>query len=181
MDSNKRNFTVTSRLFTIIDDLSPEKQFNLYKQLAKDNIATELFKLIIEMPEDEKTRLLMQLQALSDDDDEPLQTLDLDADESFMREDPRKICLIPVKCTIEGRSFKNYIIDISKLGAFIESNDRFPVGQQILTVFKLPNCDEAFHLDGRIARSGPRGIGVKFYGLSPDQEDVIREFIDSKK
>ena len=180
MDSNRRNFTVTSRLFTIIDDLSPEKQFILYKQLAKDNIATELFKLIIEMPEDEKTRLLMQLQAFSDDD-EPLQTLDLDADESFMREDPRKICLIPVKCTIEDRSFKNYIIDISKLGAFIESNDRFPVGQKILTVFKLPNCDEAFHLEGRIARSGPRGIGVKFYDLSPDQEDVIREFIDSKK
>jgi len=180
LDSDKRNFTVTSRLFTIIDDLSPEKQFILYKQLAKDNIDTELFKLIIEMSEDEKTQLLMQLQAFSDDD-EPLQTLDLDADESFMREDPRKICLIPVKCTIEGRSFKSYIIDISKLGAFIESNDRFSVGQEFSMVFKLPNCHEAFQLDGRIARSGPRGIGVRFNDLSPDQEDAIHKFIDSKK
>jgi Tfp pilus assembly protein PilZ len=67
------------------------------------------------------------------------------------------------------------------LGAFIESNSRFPVGQKVLLAFKLPNYHEAFRLDGRIARSGPRGIGVKFYDLSPDQEDAIHEFIDSKK
>ena len=73
----------------------------------------------------------MQLEAVSDAD-EPLQTLDLDADESFMRENPRKICLIPVKFTIEGRSLKSHIIDISQLSAFIESNNHFPVNQKIL-------------------------------------------------
>lgn len=180
MDSDYRNFTVTSRLFTIISDLSHEKQFLLYQQLVEENIDTELFKLIIDMSEDEKTQLLMQLETISDEY-EPLQTLDLDADESFMRENPRKICLIPVKCTIEGRSFKSHIIDISKLGAFIESNDLFPVGQKILMDFKLPNYHEAFNLDGRIARSSPRGNGVKFYDLSPGQEGAIRKFINSKK
>jgi len=180
LDSDNRNFTVTSRLFTIISDLSHEKQFLLYQQLVEENIDTELFKLIIDMSDDEKTQLLMQLETISDEY-EPLQTLDLDADESFMRENPRKICLIPVKCTIEGRSFKSHIIDISKLGAFIESNDLFPVGQKILMDFKLPNYHEAFHLDGRIARSSPRGNGVKFYDLSPGQEVAIRKFINSKK
>jgi len=180
LDSNQSRFTVTARLFTIIDDLSHEKQFILYKQLVKDNIDAELFKLIIDMSEEEKTQLLMQLGALSDEY-EALKTVDLDADNSFMRENPRKLCLLSVKCTIEDRSFKSYIIDISKLGVFIESNDRFPVGQKILMAFKLPNYFEAFQLDGRIARSGPRGIGVKFDNLSPDQEDVIRKFIESKK
>jgi hypothetical protein len=180
LDSDKNGFTVISRLFTIINDLSHEKQFSLYKQLAQDNIETELFKLIIEMSEDEKTQLLMQLEAISEED-EPLQTLDLDADESFMREVPRKLCLIPVKCTIEGRSFKSHIIDISKLGAFIESKDLFPVDQKISMAFKLPDYPEAFQLEGRIARSGPGGIGVRFNDLAPDQEDAIRKFIDSKK
>ena len=180
MDSDKSGFAVTSRLFTLISDLAHEKQVLLYQQLVKDNIDTELFKLIIDMSEDEKEQLLMQLEAVSDAD-EPLQTLDLDADESFMRENPRKICLIPVKYTIEGRSLKSHIIDISQLGAFIESNDRFPVGQQILMDFKLPDYHEAFRLDGRIARSGPRGIGVKFYALSPAQQAAIRNFIGSKK
>lgn len=180
MDSHNSRYTVTARLFNIINDLSPEKQFNLYKQLVKDNLNAELFKLIIDMSEDEKTQLLDQLQAISDEY-EPLQTIDLDADEAFMREKPRKICLITVQCKIEDRSFKSDIINISKLGVFIESNDLFPVGQKILMAFKLPNYHEAFQLDGHITRSGPSGIGVKFYKLSPDQEDIILKFIESRK
>jgi len=179
LDLLKNRFTVTARLFTIINDLSHEKQFILYKQLVKDNINAELFKLIIDMSEDEKTQLLMQLGAISDEY-ESLQTVDLDADESFMRKNPRKICLLAVKCTIADRSFKGYVIDISKFGVFIESNDLFPVGQRILMAFKLPNYHEAFQLEGRIARSDPRGLGVKFSSLSPDQEAVIRKFIESK-
>jgi len=180
LDSYNGKFTVTARLFSIINDLSLENQFKLYKKLVKDNINAELFKLIVDMSEDEKARLLMRLGTVSDDS-EPLITLNLDDDESFMRENPRKICLITVKCQIENRSFKSYIIDISKLGVFIESNDRFPVGQKIAISFKLPNHDQAFELDGRIARSSPRGIGVKYRNLSPNQEDIILKFIESKK
>jgi Tfp pilus assembly protein PilZ len=180
LDSHNGKFTVTARLFNIINDFSLEKQLILYKQLVKDNIDAELFKLIVDLSEDEKARLLMQLGEVSDDY-EPITTLNLDDDESFMRENPRKICLITVKCEIENRSFKSYIIDISKLGVFIESNDRFPVGQKIVISFKLPNHDQAFELDGRIARSSPRGIGVKYHNLSPNQEDIILKFIESKK
>ena len=180
LDLENKGFTVTARLFTTISNLSQDKKFTLYRQLVKDRIDTELFKLIVDMSEEEKAQLMMQLEAISEEY-QPIQTLDLDADESFMRENPRKICLISVKCEIDGRSFKSHLIDISRLGAFIESNDLFPVGQKILLDFKLPNYHEVFRLDGRIARSGPKGIGVKFYDLSRDQQDVIRKFIDSKK
>jgi hypothetical protein len=180
LDSEKKGFTVTARLFTTISNLSRDKKFTLYRQLVKDKIDAALFKLIIDMSEDEQAQLLLQLETISDEY-EPMQTLDLDADESFMRENPRKICLIPVECAIEGRSFKSNIIDISRLGAFIESNGLFPVGQKILLDFILPNYHEAFHLDGRIARCGPKGIVVKFYALSTDQQDLIHQFIDSKK
>jgi len=180
LDSHKNRFTFTARLFTLIDNLPAEKQFILYKQLVKDNINTALFKLIIDMSEEEKNRLLMQLETPSNEY-EPFQTIDLDADQSFMRENPRKICLIAVTCKIEDRSFKNYIIDISKLGAFIDSNDLFPEGQKILLDFKLPNYQKSFQLDGRIARSGHRGMGVKFSNVSPGQEAAILKFIESKK
>jgi Tfp pilus assembly protein PilZ len=180
LDSQNGRYTVTARLFNIINELSNEKQFILYKQLVKDHINAELFKLIIDMSEDEKVQLLEQLGAVSYED-EFLRTVNLDDDESFMRENPRRICLIAVKCEIEDRSFKSYIIDISKVGAFIESNDLFAVGQKIIMAFNLPNHPDPFQLNGRIARSGPRGIGVKFYNLSPTQEDIILEFIESKK
>jgi len=180
LDSQNGSFTVTARLFNSINDLSHEKQFILYKELVKDNINAELFKLIIDLSEDEKTQLIMQLAGNSYEY-EPLKTVNLDDDESFMRENPRKICLIAVKCKIEDRSFKSNIIDISEVGVFIESNDLFPIGQKIVMAFNIPNYDQAFQLNGRIARSGPRGIGVKFYDLPPDQENIILKFIESKK
>jgi Tfp pilus assembly protein PilZ len=180
LDYQNGRYTVTTRLFDIIDDLPQEKQFILYKQLVKDKVSAELFKLIIDMSEDQKIQLLEQFGDVVYEDD-VLQTVNLDDDESFMRGNPRKICLIPVKCKVEDRTFKSYIIDISKVGAFIESNDQFPVGQKIIISFKLPKYDNAFQLDGRIARSGPKGIGVKFYNLSPSQEDIIIKFIEGKK
>lgn len=180
MDSHNGRYSVTARLFSIIDDQSPEKQFVLYEQLVKENIKGELFKLIIDLSEDQKIQLLEQLGEIPDVD-EPLKTVNLEQDESFMRENPRKICLISVKCQIEDRSFKSYIIDISALGAFIDSNELFPVGQKISMAFKLPHYHSVFQLNGRIARSGPRGMGVKFYNLSPTQEDIILKFIENNK
>ncbi|UCD77614.1 MAG: PilZ domain-containing protein [Desulfobacterales bacterium] len=177
LDSQNDKYGVTARIFNFINELSLEKQFILYKQLVKGKVTTELLKLIIDMSEDEKFQLLEQLGEMHYED-ESIRTVNLDDDESFMRENPRKICLIAVKCKVEDRSFKSYIIDISAVGAFIESNDRFPVGQKIVMAFKLPNHHEAFQLKGRIARSGSKGIGVRFYDLTPTQEDVIRKFIE---
>ena len=172
-------YAVTTRLFNFINDLSLEKQFILYKQLVKDNIINELLKLIIDLSEVEKVQLLEQLGEIPYED-EPIRTVNLDDHESFMRGNPRKICLISVKCKVEDRSFKSYIIDISAVGAFIESNDHFPIGQNITMELKLPNHHEAFQLKGRIARSGSKGIGVKFYDLTPTQEDLIRKFIENR-
>jgi Tfp pilus assembly protein PilZ len=173
-------YTVTGRLFNIVDDLGHEKQFILYKQLVKDKIVPELFKLIIDLSEDEKLQLLEKLGGISYGHD-PLKTINLDDDESFMRENPRKVCLIAVNCKIEDRSFKSYIIDISKVGAFIESNDVFPVGQNVFMAFKLPNYRNVFQLNGRITRSGPKGIAVKFHDITPTQEDIILKFVEGTK
>jgi Tfp pilus assembly protein PilZ len=179
LESQEDKYAVTRRLFNYINDLSLEKQFILYKQLVKDNVTTELLKLIIDMSEDEKVQLLEKLGE-TPYDDEPIRTVNLDDNESFMRGNSRKICLIAVKCKVEDRSFKSYIIDISSVGVFIESNDRFPIGQKIRMALKLPNYHEAFQLKGRIARSGSRGIGVKFYDLTPTQEDLIQKFIENR-
>ena len=173
LDSQKDKYAVTMRLFNYINDLSPEKQFILYKQLVKDNVTSELLKLIIDMSEDEKDQLLEQLEDVPYED-EPVRTVNLDDDESFMRGNARKICLIPVKCKVEDRSFKSYIIDISAVGVFIESNDLFPIGRKITMALKLPNYHQAFQLKGRIARSGVQGIGVKFYDLNPPRKRLFR-------
>jgi len=180
IDSQYGKYHVTGRLFNLINTLPPDKQFILFKQLIKGNVKTELFRLIIEMSEEEKLRLLEQLGELPYEE-EPVRTIDLDIDESFMRENPRKICLIPVTCVADDRSFKSYIINISTLGAFIETNDQFTIGQEIEMTFKLPSYTKAFKLNGRISRSGPKGIGIKFHGLTQLQQGVVRSFIVGKQ
>ena len=178
LDSQNDKYAVTTRLLNFINDLSLEKQFILYKQLVKDNVTTELLKLIVDMSEDEKFQLLAQLED-TPCEEEPVRTINLDDDESFMRGNPRKICLISVKCKVEDRSFKSYIIDISAVGAFIESNDLFPIGQKITMELKLPNHHAAFQLKGRIARSGSKGIGVKFYDMTSAQQELIQKYIEN--
>jgi Tfp pilus assembly protein PilZ len=180
LDSQFGQYHVTARLFNLLNNLSRDKQFILYKQLIKDNIITELLKLIIDMSEEQKIQLLEQLGEMPYEE-APIQTVNLDENESFMRENPRKICLIPVVCKVESRSFKSYIIDISTVGAFIETNDRYPVGQKIVMAFKIPKHPDGFELNGKISRSGPKGVGIKFVNLTKAQQGIIESYIKSKQ
>jgi len=179
-DSQIGEYKVTARLFNFISDLSRDKQYILYKQLIKGDLKTELFKLIIDMTEHEKIELLERLGEVPQEE-QTIKTLNLDENESFMRENTRKVCQIPVKCRVEDRSFKSYIIDISAVGALIESNDIFPVGQKILMALKLPNHPKAMELTGRIMRSGPRGIAVKYQNLKRIHEELIRLYIKNNQ
>lgn len=180
LDTQTGQYKVTAHLFNFIDHLPQDKQYILYKQLIKGSVVTELFKLIIDMDEDEKIQLLERLGEIPYEE-EPIRTINLDENESFMRENTRKVCQIPVKCNVEDRSFKSYIIDISTVGALIESNDRFPIGQQILMALRLPNHPNALELKGRIVRSGPRGIAVKYFDLKRIHEELIRLFIKNNQ
>ncbi len=179
-DSQIGQYRVTARLFNFIDSLAKDKQFILFKQLIKGNVKNELFKLIIDMPEGEKLNLLERLGEVPYED-ERIKTLNLDETESFMRENTRKVCQIPVKCKVEDRSFKSYVIDISAVGALIESNDSFPVGQKIFMALSLPRQPKALEITGRIVRSGPKGIAVKFQNLKRIHEELIRLFIKNNQ
>jgi Tfp pilus assembly protein PilZ len=179
-DSQIGNYHVTARLFQYIDELPPEKQFILYKQLIKGDVKTQLFKAIIDLTEEDKIQLLEQLGEPSYED-KPIRTVNIDEDESFMRENPRKICSIPVKCRVGNRTFTSQLIDISAVGVFIETDEIFTVGEKVLMALKLPNYPKAFELRGRIARSGPKGIGVRLYSLTQNQENIIGRFIEKKQ
>ena len=148
--------------------------------MIKGKVQTELFKLILDSPEGEEVQLLEYMGQVPYEQ-EPVTTVNLDENESLMRKNIRRICLIPVKCIIEDRSFKSYIIDITTVGVFIETNDRFALGQKVAMSFKLPGYAEPLALKGRITRSGIRGMGVNFSGLSPNQNTLIRTFIENKQ
>ena len=178
-DPQSNEDSITERLFEYIDDLSRDMQLNLYKQLIKDKIRTQLFKLVVDMSDEEKMQLLEKLGTASFEE-EPIKTINLDENESFMRENHRKNCLIEVKCKVGDISFTSNINNISVHGVFIEGKDRFPLGQRIRLAFQLPNFDHVLNFKGKINRSDLRGIGVIFLDMDQDQQEIIRAFIAGK-
>jgi Tfp pilus assembly protein PilZ len=111
----------------------------------------------------------------------PERTVSLEGNESSMRENPRKPCLINANYSIQNKDYKSYILDISIGGVFIETNEKFTIGQQIVLNFSLPNYQKPFKLAGTISWGSPRGFGVKFDNVPVQQGDILKSFVEQKE
>jgi hypothetical protein len=93
---------------------------------------------------------------------------------------PRNPCLIPVNYTLEERNFHSFILDINSFGAYIETNEPFPVGQQINLTFFNPFSHKHIDLAGQIIWSSAYAIGVRFDNLPRHRKDVISFFAETE-
>lgn len=170
-------YSIIPQLFRLINELSEDRQVTILKQVSKGNLKKHLFKAIVDMTDVQQINLLKQLESLAVNDTS-VKTVSLDDDEeASMRGHRRKRCLLNVTYSSEGKEFKDYILDISSVGVFIETEETFTVGQQIILNFTLPNYQQPLKLDSSVAWIGHRGIGVKFKHLSPYQEEIIHSYI----
>ena len=172
-------FNITARLFKLITEMPQDQQFMLLKQLLGNKVSTQLFKLIVEMPEDRQLLLLEQMGEIPMME-MPVKTVSLEETETSMREHSRKPCLIKANYSVQGRDFKSYILDISIGGVFIETNEKVQIGQKIVLNFSLPSHAQPFSLTGIVAWSGPRGFGVRFDGMNPQQQDLLQNYVKRK-
>jgi Tfp pilus assembly protein PilZ len=173
-------YGITARLFKLISDLPKDKKLILLKRLIGDDVTAQLCKLIIEMSEEQQIILLEQLEALPPVE-MPERTVSLEGNDSAMRENPRKPCLINAKYRVQNKDFKSYILDISIGGVFIETNEKFTIGQKVELNFSLPNHSKPFKLAGTISWGSPRGFGMKFDGVAAQQGEILRSFVEQKE
>jgi uncharacterized protein (TIGR02266 family) len=169
--TDRGRYQTLARLFEMVDGLSETQQILLLKRLTKNLLSAHLFKLIIELNEEEQSQLLDQLEEITSTEI-PEKTIDLDE-----REHPRKSCLIAVDYTSQDRTFSDYVLDISASGVFIETGQSLTVGQPLSIRFSFPDEDDPLIVGGEVVWSSPKGIGVKFYGLDPSQQTRIKKFI----
>ncbi len=180
-DVQSARVDTTFRLFQLVSRLERDQQFHLLKQLTGERITLHLLKQIVEMPESEQLLLLERLGQLVEGEAEE-RTLRLqEGSELRMREYPRKSCLINADYRVRGRECRSYILDISIGGVFIETQDRYAVGEEVILNFNLPDQPQPFSLRGRIAWSGPEGFGVKFDQLPPSQGSAIRRYVEQSR
>jgi hypothetical protein len=78
------------------------------------------------------------------------------------RRHPRKPSKIPVDCLIGDFSFTHFIQNISKSGAFIETQLPFLINKAVTMSFCLPGNEVPTKTLGKIARTDSKGIGVQF-------------------
>ena len=173
-------FNITARLFKLVSEMPKDQQLILLKQMLGDNVAAQLCKLIVEMTEEQQVILLEQMGQLPKVD-LPVNMVSLEETEASMRENPRKPCLINTNYRIQDRTLKSYILDGSIGGVFIETNERFPKGKELMLKFSLPNRQQPFTFSGKIAWSSPKGFGVKFDNVNPIQEDLLKSFIEQNE
>jgi len=89
------------------------------------------------------------------------------------RERPRKSCLMLVDYATLDRAYKDCIRNISASGLFIETRTPFSIGQKITLTFSSSNYERPIKITGKIARTGPGGIGVRFKTENQDLIAVI--------
>ena len=119
------------------------------KFLRYNTAFSRLLKLVLDMSEREQMRLLEYAKSIIDE-----RTL-------F-----RNLCLIRANCTLKDRTFDGLILDINSYGAYVDTNEPCPIGQEIYLSFYNPFSYKNMDLGGKIIWSSNHGIGVNFNDLS---------------
>jgi hypothetical protein len=175
--SHLGEFEITVRLFTLIDEMSNEKQFILLKQLLGTNLSGHLMRLVLEMTEAERVELLKSLGE-TPSGETAVTTIQLDESNNLMRGNLRQKCKIPVRIKTTENTHEGTIVDISTFGVFIKSNTRHAASKTIKMAFHLPGSETAFQIEGRVVRSTPDGIGVRFQNLKVKYFDAIKRYCE---
>jgi hypothetical protein len=178
-NSNIERFGTMARLFSWVEDLPKDQQLILLKQLLGDRVSVHLYKLVLEMSEDQRQRLYEQLMEFPRDQ-APVTTVNLDEEDASIRQIQRKACRLRAVCVLDASTFDGTITDISTVGMFIKTERSFPAGKPIRISCRLPGLERPLILSGEILRSEPTGIGIRLKALPPQQERAIRAFIAAR-
>jgi Tfp pilus assembly protein PilZ len=169
-NTSSGKYNVIARLFELMNNISEDQLLIILKDLLKDNFTTHIFKLVIDMTDQQQNLLLDKLEERI-----------TKSDRKDRRGHSRKPCLVPVDYKVDGRSFRGYILDISAFGVFIETSDYFFGGQEIIMAFAVPSFQKPLKLAGEIVWSSQQGIGVKFTHLTQHQLDAIKYFSENEE
>jgi Tfp pilus assembly protein PilZ len=161
-------YPVVARIFDLMNRVSEDRLLIILKELLKEKFSDHIFKLVIDLPDEQQALLLQQLEKSA----QPLRTDD-------RRSHSRKACLMPAKYSVQNRRFRGYILDISVHGAFIETSDYFFSGQEIVITFSVPHYQKPLTVTGEIVWSSQDGMGIKFRQLTSHQIKMITAFSET--
>ena len=107
------------------------------------------------------------------------------SDYSEKRAQPRISVEIPVEIYINNQTKKFVTRDISLLGICLNSDERFPVGEELLVIFSDKELNKQFLIKAVVLRNIPDrddpglnyGVGIKFIFEDDKQKKELMRFI----
>jgi uncharacterized protein (TIGR02266 family) len=101
------------------------------------------------------------------------------------REDSRAVIKIEIEFTKDIDFVTAYMLNISKGGLFVRTDNAYPLDTIIFLRFTMPGDTQPIETEGKVVwcnnnkRKGyfPRGMGIKFLTLEPDDAEKIKKFV----
>jgi len=147
------------KIFRKVTNMDADKLIGKQKITRYSTSFSRLLMLILDMSEGQQLLLLNHAKDIVD-----------------KRTKTRNPCLIPVNYTLEQQNYYSFILDINAFGAYIETSEPFPVGQEINLAFINPFSHKHIDLAGEIIWSSAYAIGVKFNNLPRHRKEMITFF-----
>ena len=118
--------------------------------LSSSGVIARLFEIISNVSEANRRQLLEVLEKK------------IASNFTIRRKHSRRPYKVPVDFSIDDFSFTYCTHNVSKSGAFIETDLPFLTNKELSMSFTLPSNEESIKTTGRIVRTDSNGIGVKF-------------------
>ena len=130
--------------------------------MSKQQIITQIDEILEEMSRERLLVLLKQLQKTPS---------------RWKRKYPRHTCSISVDFDTLDYSIEKPIKNISASGAYIEAEEPFSIGQQVVIWLEMPGRRMApLKITAKVARRDRNGVGVKFENLTDQQKKYLSRF-----
>jgi Tfp pilus assembly protein PilZ len=156
-----QKYSILVEIFELIDALPEEKKIEILQRLALKNIDSLLHKLVMDLQQNDKLRLLDELNE---------QVLG-------KREHPRKSCVMSTDYVVADRAYRNFVKDISESGVYVQTIQPFELGDEVIQSFSLSDKQIPFKFTGEIVRIGKDGVGIRFKNLTQYQRDILRSIL----
>ena len=113
---------------------------------------------------------------------------DSDTNNKFVekREHPRAVVKIEIEFKDTIDFVTSYMLNISKGGLFIKTDEALPLDTIVFLRFTMPGDTKPIETEGKVVwcntKKGkgyfPRGMGIKFLRLNSDDAEKIKIFVD---
>ncbi len=113
---------------------------------------------------------------------------DSDTNNQFVerREHPRAVVKIEIEFKHTIDFVTSYMLNISKGGLFIKTDEALPLDTIVFLRFTLPGDTKPIETDGKVVWCNnreekgyfPKGMGIKFLALNSDDAEKIKEFVE---